>query len=47
MITRRQSLLLLPAAALAPQSFAFDLGKALGAAKSATTAASLLSLIHI
>jgi metalloprotease len=41
MITRRQSLLLLPAAALAPQSFAFDLGKALGAAKSATTAASL------
>jgi putative metalloprotease len=41
MITRRQSLLLLPAAALAPQSFAFDLGKALGAAKSVTTAASL------
>jgi putative metalloprotease len=41
MITRRQSLLLLPAAALAPQSFAFDLGKALGAAKNATTAASL------
>jgi putative metalloprotease len=41
MITRRQSLLLLPAAALSPQSFAFDLGKALSAAKSATTAASL------
>jgi putative metalloprotease len=41
MITRRQSLLLLPAAALAPQSFAFDLGKALGAAKGAATAASL------
>ena len=41
MITRRQSLLLLPAAALAPQSFAFDLGKAMDAAKSATTAASL------
>ena len=41
MITRRQSLLLLPAAALAPQSFAFDLGKALGAAKGAATAANL------
>jgi metalloprotease len=41
MITRRQSLLLLPAAALAPQAFAFDLGKALGAAKGAATAASL------
>lgn len=41
MITRRHSLLLLPAALLAPHSHAFDLGKALGAAKSATTAASL------
>jgi metalloprotease len=41
MINRRQSLLLLPAAVLAPQSFAFDLGKALGAAKGAATAASL------
>jgi putative metalloprotease len=42
MITRRQSLFLLPAAALAPQAtFAFDLGKALGAAKGVATAASL------
>lgn len=41
MITRRQSLFLLPAAALAPEAFAFDLGKALGAAKGVATAASL------
>lgn len=38
---RRHALFLLPAAALAPQAFAFDLGKALGAAKGAAAAASL------
>ncbi len=44
MITRRQSLLLLPSAALAtlaPPAFALDLGKALGAAKGAAGAMSL------
>lgn len=41
MITRRQSLFLLPAATLAPQVFAFDLGKAIGAAKGAAGAMSL------
>lgn len=41
MITRRQSLFLLPSAVLAPQAFAFDLGKALGAAKGAAGAMSL------
>ncbi|NRF68352.1 M48 family metalloprotease [Aquincola sp. S2] len=41
MITRRQSLLLLPAAALAPQCFAFDLGKALGAAQGLVSANSI------
>lgn len=41
MISRRQSLLLLPAAILTPQAFAFDLNKALGAAKGAAGAASL------
>ncbi len=38
MTTRRQALFLLPAAALAPQAFAFDLGKALGAAQGAAGA---------
>ncbi|NRF65749.1 M48 family metalloprotease [Aquincola sp. S2] len=38
---RRQTLFLLPAAALAPQAFAFDLNKALGAAQGAAKAASL------
>ena len=41
MITRRQTLFLLPAATLAPQVLAFDLNKALGAAKGAAGAASL------
>lgn len=38
MTTRRQALFLMPAAALAPHAFAFDLGKALGAAQGAAGA---------
>lgn len=38
MLTRRQALFMLPAAAVAPQAFAFDLGKALGAAQGAASA---------
>jgi len=41
MLTRRQALFMLPAATLAPQAFAFDLGKALGAAQGAASAARL------
>lgn len=41
LISRRQSLLLLPAAVLAPSAFALDLGSALGAAKGAAGAMSL------
>lgn len=41
MTNRRQSLFLLSAAALAPQALAFDLGKALGAARGAAGAMSL------
>lgn len=41
MTTRRHALLMLPAATLAPQAFAFDLGKALGAAKGAAQAAQI------
>ncbi len=43
MTTRRQALFLLPAAVLAPQAFAFDLGKALGAAQGAAGAMRLSS----
>ena len=38
MTTRRQGLFLLPAAAIAPQAFAFDLGRALGAMQTAGSA---------
>lgn len=38
MTTRRHALFMLPAAALTPQAFAFDLGKALGAAQGAAGA---------
>ena len=38
MTTRRQALFLLPAAAIAPQAIAFDLGRALGAVQTATSA---------
>ncbi|MEN9628719.1 MAG: hypothetical protein RJA10_1946 [Pseudomonadota bacterium] len=41
MTNRRHALFMLPAAALAPQAFAFDLGKAIGAAQSAAGAARL------
>lgn len=41
MLTRRQSLFLLPAVALAPSAFAFDLGKALTAATGLAGAATL------
>lgn len=41
MTTRRQALFFLPAAAMAPQAFAFDLGKALVAAKGAASAVTL------
>jgi len=38
MLTRRQALFMLPAAAITPQAFAFDLGKALNAAQGAAGA---------
>ena len=41
MTNRRHALFMLPAAALAPQAFAFDLGKAIGAAQGAAGAARL------
>lgn len=41
MTNRRHALFMLPTAALAPQAFAFDLGKALGAAQGAAGAARL------
>jgi putative metalloprotease len=41
MLTRRQSLFMLPAVAIAPSSFAFDLGRALTAATGLAVAASI------